>query len=42
MAKEKTEPSKVEIAKQNSELLRGTIDETLKNPEIESFGADDL
>ncbi|MFK7767461.1 MAG: NADPH-dependent assimilatory sulfite reductase hemoprotein subunit [Mariniblastus sp.] len=42
MAKEKTEPSKVEIAKQNSQLLRGTIDETLKNPEIESFNADDL
>ena len=42
MAKEKTEPSKVEIAKKNSQLLRGTIDETLKDPNLECFGADDL
>ncbi len=42
MAKEKTDPSKVEIAKQNSNLLRGTIDETLNNPEAESFSAADL
>ena len=42
MAKEKTDPTKVEIAKQNSQLLRGTIDETLKNPEIECFGENDL
>jgi sulfite reductase (ferredoxin) len=41
MAK-KTEPSKVEIAKVNSHLLRGTIDETLKDPSIECFGEDDL
>lgn len=42
MAKEKTEPTKVEIAKQDSQLLRGTIDETLKNAEIECFGENDL
>lgn len=42
MAKEKTEPSKVEVAKQNSKLLRGTIDEVLKDPEIECFDHDDL
>jgi sulfite reductase beta subunit-like hemoprotein len=42
MAKEKTDPSKVEIAKQNSKLLRGTIDETLKDPSIEKFSADDM
>ena len=42
MAKEKTEPSKVEIAKQKSNLLRGTIDEVLKDPEIECFDHDDL
>jgi len=42
MAKEKTDPSKVEIAKQNGELLRGTIDETLRNPELECFAEDDL
>ncbi len=41
MAK-KTEPSKVEIAKLNSHFLRGTIDETLKDPSIECFGEDDL
>ena len=41
MAKEKTEPSKVEIAKQKSELLRGTIHETLNNPDVESFSEDD-
>ena len=35
MAKDKTEPSKVEKAKIASEFLRGTIDETLKNPEME-------
>lgn len=42
MAKEKTDPTKVEIAKQNSQLLRGTIDETLKDPQLECFGEDDL
>jgi sulfite reductase beta subunit-like hemoprotein len=42
MAKEKTDPSKVEIAKQNSELLRGTIDETLNNPDLDCFSEDDL
>ncbi len=41
MAKEKTDPNKVEIAKQQSRLLRGTIDETLKNAELECFGEDD-
>lgn len=42
MAIEKTDPSKVEIAKVNSELLRGTIDQTLNDPEIECFSEDDL
>lgn len=42
MAKEKTEPTKVEIAKQASQLLRGTIDETLKNPQAECFEEADL
>lgn len=42
MAKEKTDPSKVEVAKENSQLLRGTIDETLKNPELDCFSEDDL
>jgi len=42
MAKEKTDPSKVEIAKQKSNLLRGTIDETLKDPTIEKFSEDDM
>jgi sulfite reductase (ferredoxin) len=42
MAKEKTDPTKVEIAKQNSDLLRGSIDETLRNPEIECFSEDDM
>ena len=42
MAKEKTDPSKVEIAKQNSKLLRGSIDETLKDPSIEKFSEDDM
>ncbi len=42
MAKEKTDPTKVEIAKQNSELLRGSIDETLRNPELDCFKEDDL
>lgn len=41
MAKEKTEPTKVEVAKQKSQLLRGTIDETLKDPKAECFSEDD-
>jgi sulfite reductase beta subunit-like hemoprotein len=42
MAKEKTGPSKVETAKKASQLLRGTIDETLKDPSIDCFSEDDL
>ena len=42
MAKEKTDPSKVEIAKKNSNYLRGTIDETLNNPDAECFAESDL
>ncbi|MEM7781759.1 MAG: NADPH-dependent assimilatory sulfite reductase hemoprotein subunit [Planctomycetota bacterium] len=42
MAKEKTDPSKVEVAKHKSEFLRGTIDETLKDPGAACFGEDDL
>jgi sulfite reductase beta subunit-like hemoprotein len=42
MAKEKTDPSKVEVAKKNGRLLRGTIHETLENPELECFSEDDL
>ena len=42
MAKEKTEPTKVEIAKQKGDLLRGTIDETLRDDTKECFGEDDL
>lgn len=41
MAK-KTGPSKVEVAKSNSNLLRGTIDETLNDPSIENFSDDDM
>ena len=42
MAKEKTEPTKVEIAKTNGQLLRGTIHETLADPTKLSFEEDDL
>ena len=42
MAKEKTEPSKVEVAKKNSNYLRGTINETLKDPAIDSFSSADI
>ncbi len=42
MAKEKTSPTKVEIAKQNSKSLRGSIDETLRNSELDCFKEDDL
>jgi len=42
MAKEKTGPSKVEVAKEKSNLLRGTIDEVLNDPSIEHFEHDDM
>ncbi len=42
MAKDKTGPSKVEVAKQKSNLLRGTIDEVLNDPSIEKFDHDDM
>ena len=42
MAKDKTGPSKVEVAKQKSNLLRGTIDEVLKDPSIDHFEHDDM
>ena len=42
MAKEKKDPSKVEIIKKNSQGLRGTIDETLNNPELDCFSEGDL
>lgn len=42
MAKEKTDPSKVEGYKVASQNLRGTIDETLKNPEADHFEESDL
>ena len=42
MAKEKTDPSKVEGYKTASQNLRGTIDETLKNPEADHFEESDL
>jgi sulfite reductase beta subunit-like hemoprotein len=42
MAKEKTDPSKVEGYKVASQNLRGTIDETLKNPEADHFQESDL
>ncbi len=42
MPKDNQEPSKVEKAKIESQFLRGTIDETLKDPTQESFNTDDL
>ena len=42
MAKDKNAPSKVEVAKDKSANLRGTIDEVLKDPEAEKFEHDDL
>ena len=42
MAKDKTGPSKVEVAKEKSNLLRGTIDEVLKDPSIDHFEHDDM
>ena len=42
MAKDKNAPSKVEVAKDASEHLRGTIDEVLKDPSIDCFAHDDL
>lgn len=42
MAKQKTDPSKVEGYKVASQNLRGTIDETLKNPEADHFEESDL
>jgi len=42
MAKKKTEPSKVEGYKVESQNLRGTIDETLKNPKADHFEESDL
>ena len=42
MSKDKNEPTKVEIAKANSQLLRGTIHETLADPAKECFAEDDL
>ena len=42
MAKDKNAPSKVEVAKDKGALLRGTIDEVLKDPAVESFEHDDL
>ena len=42
MAKGKNAPSKVEKAKVDSELLRGTIDEVLRDPGIDAFEHDDL
>ena len=42
MAKDKNEPSKVEKAKVAGNLLRGTIDEVLRDGEKDSFEHDDL
>ncbi len=42
MAKDKNAPSKVEVAKDQGALLRGTIDEVLKDPAAEKFEHDDL
>ena len=42
MAKDKNAPSKVEVAKDKSANLRGTIDEVLKDPAAEKFEHDDL
>ena len=42
MAKDKNAPSKVEVAKDKGALLRGTIDEVLKDPAAECFEHDDL
>ncbi len=42
MAKDKNEPSKVEKAKVAGKLLRGTIDEVLRDPDQDSFEHDDL
>lgn len=42
MAKDKNAPSKVEVAKDKGALLRGTIDEVLKDPAAECFAHDDL
>jgi len=41
-AKDKNAPSKVEVAKDKGALLRGTIDEVLKDPAAECFEHDDL
>ena len=42
MAKDKNSPSKVEGYKQESELLRGTIDQVLRDPEKDHFEESDL
>lgn len=42
MAKDKTAPSKVEVAKKESGYLRGTIDETLRDPAADHFEEADL
>ncbi|MEL7497779.1 MAG: NADPH-dependent assimilatory sulfite reductase hemoprotein subunit [Planctomycetota bacterium] len=42
MAKDKNSPSKVEGYKQESRLLRGTIDEVLRDPEKDHFEESDL
>lgn len=42
MAKDKNEPSKVEKAKVAGKLLRGTIDEVLRDEKIDAFEHDDL
>ena len=42
MAKDKNEPSKVEKAKVAGKLLRGTIDEVLRDEKIDAFERDDL
>lgn len=42
MAKDKTAPSKVEVAKKESGYLRGTIDETLRDPSADHFEEADL
>lgn len=42
MAKDKNTPSKVEGYKTESKLLRGTIDEVLRDPELDRFAESDL
>lgn len=42
MAKEKNKPTKVEGYKQDSQLLRGSIDETLNDPTTDHFQESDL